>query len=360
MRFVFPGLPVKNNADLMTQLNRGAERVAERLKTTDWSAVPVSDYNKRYLKKYTAKLTPTFQKYVYILALALEKQNDLARCTLVDFGGGCGLLSCIAKAAGVGRVVYNDIFETSVQDVRKLSEIWRIPINDFVCGDLDTVHQFLEREKINCDAFVSCDVLEHIYRHELFFKQAAELPSKAMSLVMSTHANPLNPAIRRSLQASQRRVELEDRKAEWGHKDRDDLRSYRRIRAEMISAENADLEKEMIYELAERTRGMKAEDIRATVKIFKTEGRMPPKPDHPTNTCDPGNGNWADRLLEPQVYAQALKEAGFQTTVYSGFYGHPHPTGRRTIARLLDIGIRWLGHHQGVRLASYFIVKGVK
>ncbi|HND78421.1 MAG TPA: hypothetical protein PLN79_14135, partial [bacterium] len=68
MRFVFPGLPVKNNADLMTQLNRGAERVAERLKTTDWSAVPVSDYNKRYLKKYTAKLTPTFQKYVYILA----------------------------------------------------------------------------------------------------------------------------------------------------------------------------------------------------------------------------------------------------------------------------------------------------
>lgn len=360
MKYIFPYIKKPKNRALLAQLDGAALRLEKKLLHADIDNLQVSDYNKKYLRKYVVKSRQTFQKYVYILLNALDgidKPPD--RVVLIDFGGGSGLLSLLAKEAGVGKVLYNDIFETSCDDVRLLAKTFELGIDDYICGDIPEIRQYLGLHRVKLDVLVSSDVLEHVYDLESFYSSVYQLSSDSLNVVMSTHANPWNPVINRTLMKQQRRVELTDRIAEWGHKERDSLKSYLKIRYEMIRKNFPQLTETAAHELAENTRGQKEDDILKTVNDYMRNNVQPISPKHPTNTCDPTNGNWADRLVAPPVYRTILNKTGFEAQLRSGFYGHPKPVIRRTIARLLDLGIVLLGP-QGPRLSSYFLVIGKK
>ncbi len=358
MKFIFPHTPASFDQDILSQINEAANSVSSILTDLSLGELKISDYNKRYLRKYARKSRQTLQKYAFILSMAADLcRKPLREITLVDYGGGSGLLSILAKKSGFGKVIYNDIFDLSITDTRILTSHFGAVPDFFVLGDIADVQSFLHAKGIACDSIVSCDVMEHIYDMPTFFSHASRLPG-INSLVMSTHANPWNPAINRILKRQQKLVETTDRVNTAEHKQRDALKSYRSLRANIIR-EAFELSPLEVNYLAEATRGMHKADIVSTVESYLKTKSKPSLPDHPTNTCDPNNGNWADRLTSPIQYQKWLQSSGFDAGAKSGYYGHPKPLLRRLLAQCLDLCIRFAGIH-GIRLAAYFIVYGKK
>jgi hypothetical protein len=84
------------------------------------------------------------------------------------------------------------------------------------------------------------------------------------------------------------------------------------LRREIISDHSAELSDGEVEELAERTRGLYEPDIEKSVESYLQTGRFPEPPDHPTNTCNPKTGNWAEHLMNPYDVAEWFRESEFE------------------------------------------------
>ncbi len=359
MMYKFARFP--RDKKLLQDINRGATLLFDKLSVLDVDALDVSDYNKRYLKRYQHKLRTHLQRLAYLLSWTLHSENKpLSEIVMVDYGGGSGLLSLLAKACGVGTVIYNDIFDVSCQDAATVGEKLSLKPDHFVAGDIDALNKYLTSNNLKCDALVSCDVLEHIYDLEVFFKSLHQLSNQSFNYVISTHANPMNPIINRSLMKLQVIAETVEKEAGYGHKSRDSLRSFLNARKDILEEAFQDqLSQTEIDKLASYTRGMHKSDIEQSAGLYMATKQMPTPLTHPTNTCDPYTGNWADRLTSPFEIQNLLMDTGFTATVLSCHHGDPKNLPKRLLANILDIMMRVSGR-QGLRLASYFMLYGTK
>jgi hypothetical protein len=361
MKFMYNHARFPPNDRLLAEINAAASRLFDKLSGLNISNLDISDYNQQYLARYQRKLRTNLQRLAYVLSWALAaSSNKWGDLSLVDYGGGSGLMSLLAKECSLGTVIYTDIYEVSCRDAEIIAQTLDDKADYYVCGDIEAVINFLAANAIRCDIFVSCDVIEHIYNLEQFFRKLHGLAEGFFSLALTTHANPLNPIISRILMQKQRDVELRDREYQIGHKQRDSLKSYRRIRAEMVQnhADGA-LAQNEIEQLARATRGLMESDIKRAVDDYLSTKRMPTPLRHPTNTCDPITGNWADRLMEPSELQRLLLKAGFKVEILSCYYGRPQNLIKKTVAHFLDMAIYAFGK-QGLRLAPYFLLYGQK
>ena len=48
---------------------------------------------------------------------------------------------------------------------------------------------------------------------------------------------------------------------------------------------------------------------------------LPAAPVHPTNTCDPRTGNWAEHLMDLGTLRKKLAARGFESRILTGYYG---------------------------------------
>ena len=88
----------ENRSDLLHTLT-------ERLKAIDYNKLPISDYNKRYI----GNLKPALSYFMHIYADCLQRglqaiQTPISDVTLIDYGGGTGFLSILAKSIGIGQL----------------------------------------------------------------------------------------------------------------------------------------------------------------------------------------------------------------------------------------------------------------
>ncbi len=361
MNFMYNYARFPQNAHLLTAVNAAASSLFDKLISLNISALDISDYNKQYLAKYQRKLRTNLQRLSYVLSWALaagnKKWSDMA---LVDYGGGSGLLSLLAKECRLGTVIYSDIYDVSCRDAEIIAQNLDAKADHYVCGDIEEVSAFLKANALGCDVFVSCDVIEHVYNLEDFFEALHGLADGRFSLALTTHANPLNPVISRILMRKQREAELQDRENKAGHKQRDSLKSYLRIRTEMIqNHSNGALGPEEIEQLAGATRGLIEADLKRAVDDYLRTKRLPALLRHPTNTCDPYTGNWADRLTDSHELKRLLANAGFKVEILSCYYGRPKNFAKKILANFLDMAIVAFGK-QGLRLAPYFLICGQK
>ena len=91
-------------------IRQAAQALVSQLKAIDYERLPISKYNKRYI----ARLKPVLSYYMKIYANCLLKGlesigSSPEGITLIDYGGGSGFLSMLAKQAGIGRVIYIDL-----------------------------------------------------------------------------------------------------------------------------------------------------------------------------------------------------------------------------------------------------------
>ena len=349
----------KEKADFQ-KIEAAVTAVYQKLQNLDFAKTGLSEYNQRYLKEYLDNFTFFARFYTQVLVEALRVLNKpVKNATFVDYGGGSGFFSLLAKELGFGTVVYNDIYNVSVDDAKLLAKATGIKTDFFIEGDIDILVSELNAKNIRPDLICSFEVIEHIYKLEDWFKTAAKLNS-SFSLVFSSSANSRNPYITRRLKKGQIKAEIEGSAKKWGSKKRDTVLPFLQVREEMISEKFPGLGEEIIHKLAIATRGMKKEDIFRAVEIFGETGEVIKPLPHPTNTCDPYTGNWSEHLIDFKWLKQIMAENGFSDiSIKPGLYTWSDNKIVYAFKKFLNVFIRFYGK-KGLILSPIYILKARK
>jgi 2-polyprenyl-3-methyl-5-hydroxy-6-metoxy-1,4-benzoquinol methylase len=290
------------------------------LKNLKIQDLPISEYNKNYLSDYQKRLHYGIETGLYILAHALHKsKKPITETTVIDHGGGTGLLSLLAKKCGFGQVIYNDIFEPSCFDAAEIAKALSLPAAHYVHGDIVQLTQFLMQKNIKADILLSRNVFEHIYNGPSFLQSCADIPSNELVLFFATTSNPHNPAVNWYTKRLHRQAEWKGFSSRWG-KASDTIRPLREIRRDIILSLGVSFSEKELEQLVSSTRGLLKLEIEQKVIQYKNTGSLPTPYDQGSNTCNPYTGNWTERLTEVEIIEQWFQEAGFDFSLWNGFY----------------------------------------
>lgn len=356
MEFSYPNARLPNDDRVCEGINEAAARLHRKLSHLSVDLLDISEYNKRYLGAYLGSIRSALQLYSYLLSWSVAFTGvPLGEFVFIDYGGGSGLLSLLAKEFGVGTVIYNDIYDVSCNDAKLIGQAVQDEADYYVRGDLDELIDFLRTSSIRCNAIASYDVIEHIYDIEEFLSRLHDLSNAPFNVVLGSGANSLNPRIRRSLMREHRKVEYTDRERKTGHKERDSLRAYFSIRKAIISHHAPALSAPEVEQLAEATRGLIESGIVNCTEEYLRTGIISCEPDHPTNTCDPYTGNWMEHLMDIGHLEEILSES-FEVGVLSGYYGSGSSRAiKNSAAYVVNFLLSLLGR-KGLILAPYFVL----
>ena len=313
----------------------------KRLREVDYDSLPLSEYNKRYL----ASIKPALEYYLEIYARCLRQGiralgMEAEAVTMVDYGGGSGFLSLLAKAAGLGRVIYVDRNPLSVEAAWILKGRNGMGADVLLQGDSRALLACCRANGIVPQLLVAADLIEHVYRLPDFFADLYAINPR-MRLVFTTASNPCNPLLRRRLHRFMRGCESGNLVSP----------NYLGRREAFIGLHYPRFTAEEVKVWGRYTRGLTYGDMRKAID----EGRLPLPPDK-YNTCDPATGNWAERLLPLRAYRSAGAAHGYTLSVEKGFYNVRR--GKRLLGylcRLLNALIRF-GGRAGLVLSPFIIL----
>lgn len=155
----------------------------------------ISEYNKAYFMKKTIREIYLYAEFLW----TVFKFHGLTR-TLLDYGGGSGLLGMFASYLGIENVYYNDIYDISCQDAKVIAKEMGIEIKDYIWGDINEVIEYARMKDLYFDAVISYEVIEHIYDLESFFQELVRVCHRDCFISMWTTANSYNPEIVKRLE----------------------------------------------------------------------------------------------------------------------------------------------------------------
>lgn len=181
------------------RIRQAATLLCRHLLAIDYDRLPISGYNKRYI----ANLKPALPYYMKIYAGCLLKGlesigSSPEEITLIDYGGGSGFLSMLAKQAGIGRVIYIDLNPDSVDTIRILKELANTGPDIILHGDSDTLADWCSANKAKPQLLIATDLIEHVYDLSAFFANLIAIDNK-MQMLFTTASTPFNPYVKRRL-----------------------------------------------------------------------------------------------------------------------------------------------------------------
>ena len=266
---------------------------------------------------------------------------------------------CLLKAAGIGTVIHNDIYEISCKDAKYIGEDLDLAADYYIPGDVDDVINFRNEQDININVIANYDVIEHIYDIEDFLNKLKLLSNYFQSVFFASGANELNPRIKKKLRQQHIYFENNDRDFKAGRKPTDETRALIEVRRKIISELNLDLNLKEIDQLAELTRGMMVDKIKQAVTNYINTGNLPKKPLHPTNTCDPYTGNWFEHLMDPFHLKNILNKNGYDSDVIPGYYGKSKKLSHNVLKSFLNMMIS-CNKKMGLRISPFYSIRGFK
>ncbi|MDR2118138.1 MAG: class I SAM-dependent methyltransferase [Tannerellaceae bacterium] len=316
---------------------------AARLKAIDYGSLPISDYSKRYIRA----MHPAMEYYMEIFARCLSQGTEAvalepAGVTLVDYGGGSGFLSLLAKETGFGHVIYIDLNPAAVETVNVLKRLTGTGPDTILHGDHHTLAGYCRTQNISPQLLIATDLIEHVYNPAAFFHTLCRINNR-MQLIFTTASTPFNPLVkqrlRRYMTACESGTEVSP--------------NYLRRREQFIRRCYPLFSEEQTALWSRATRGLTYEDIRRAIDA----GRLP-VPEDPYNTCDPATGNWAERILPIRTYRALLTPCGYTLTVGKGFYNTRRKNPLTSLAvRILNLFIRYSGP-AGLYLSPFILLRG--
>lgn len=342
--------------DKFNRVETALKTLLVKLSPLNLEEIGVSEYNQRYMSEYIKDYSFYAPLYQQLLNSAIkELKLPIEESVFVDYGGGCGILSLLAKEVGFKQVIYSDIYDISLSDAKLIAEKTNIKIDDFILGNIDELVVGITQRKISPDLICSFAVLEHIYNLDEWFKSLSKLKN-SFCLVFLTSANPYNPFIRRRLMKLQRIVEFQGSEEFWGMKKRDLRIPFLNARKDIIKEIITDLDESTLEYLAKETRGLDQKDIIKEIEHYQSNGILRYKIKHPTNTCDPYTGNWAENLIDIPSVKKLLESLNFQSEVISGLYSYSSNKKLNFIKSILNQLIR-INNRFGLYLSATYILK---
>lgn len=311
------------------------ENFIKKVSLANFSQLPISDYSKVYLKNIQSQINYIADIYSSIVLKALEQATkDISAICVVDYGGGTGLLSVFAKMCGFSKVIYNDIYEISCQDVVHITQMLGIKLDEIIQGDIKNVAEISGNKT---DLLISMDVIEHIYDLENFFSVANKMNPRLV-MVHYTGANMYNPLINQRLKKEQLKVEYKGIAKKYGHKERDTINPFFTIRKEIIQQQFPEVKESELDNYAKLTRGLDKNDIITEVREkIKNPFFQIKIVKHPTNTCDPYTGNWEEHLISKKEYKDLAEKNGFSFRMIPSLYNTHQRTLKIFIFHILNL-----------------------
>lgn len=280
-------------------------KLYNQIKAVEFAQLPISDYNKNYIQRLLPALSYYLEIYCQCIRYGLSKTDKKAEdLILVDFGGGSGFLSMLAKESGIGKVIYIDLNEKSVETVKCLSNVIGTRPDYILHGDAAKLGEWCKENNIKPNLLLSTDVIEHIYDLSVFFKELMVINNQ-MQMIFTTASSPYNPYVKRRLRRLMQGCEI-------GVLEQP---NYFQKRADFIRKSFPTLTNEEVNEWTALTRGLVYDDIQ---KAISQNTR--PKITDKYNTCDPETGNWAERILPIKEYRNLMRVYDFKVEVKKGFY----------------------------------------
>lgn len=359
MKYVVDTATSDSEKILFTKIELAMLDVYNRLKNFDLALL--SEYNRRYLGEYLNNYLFYSQFYTQVLICGLRRlKKPVEESVFVDYGGGSGFFSLIAKSLGFKTVIYNDIYDVSTADAETLSKSIGFDIDLFVCGDVDILSETLSAKDISVDMMCSFCVLEHIYNVEKWFSVAGQIKGDYI-LVSATSANIKNPYLVHKISKLQRKAEYEGFGKKWGQKVRDTNRPFFDIRREFISTNYPQFTDDVVTNLSAATRGCNIDDITMFVTDYKNSGQIKPVIKHPTNTCDPYTGNWTEQLIDHDFLKNIALAHNFTgVDILPGRYTYSESLLSRTLKTMLNCIIKHVGAKFGLHFSPICIFVACK
>lgn len=298
---------------------------ADNIRHIDFGKLPISDYSRSYI----LRMLPHLDYYLDIYNRCLDRMAEalgrpLSDVTLVDYGGGHGFLSCLAKSRGAGRVIYVDVNPQAVEAAGAVSRALGCGPDVLLQGDAGALLDYVRTSRCKPDALLGMDVIEHIYRLPDFFAALHEA-NPAMRMIFTTGSTPFNPHVTKRLHRVMRRDEE-------GH---DGKPGFYDLRRQAIARQFPLLSGPELDVWAACTRGLNYQDT-----LLAVERREPYAMADAFNTCDPATGSWTERILPISGYESATMPFGWKVSVASGFY-NTHRDGAKALpSRLLNLLLR--------------------
>jgi hypothetical protein len=284
-------------------------------------SINISDNTRDYLLKYKNNFPFFISAYYQLLQKAFKKiNNSVSECVFVDYGGGCGILSLLAKLAGFKTVIYIDIYERSVKDAGIISNKLDIPVDYYITGDAENFVNEITRLNIQPDLICSFDVLEHIYDLESWIRTIARI--RKFSLLFMTGANPKNPVVVKRLNKLHIRAEYQGCNKNIRYNDTWLNTSFLKQREIIIRDKFPFLEDNEVAVLSKNSRGLRKDDIEKMVQEYIEKGETGYKIDHPTNTCDPYTGSWTERLIDLEQLKTLCEDNNLRADITGSFYNY--------------------------------------
>ncbi|MDR3142287.1 MAG: class I SAM-dependent methyltransferase, partial [Tannerellaceae bacterium] len=288
-----------------SELTAAGRALAAKLQSVAYDALPISDYNKRYIRRIYPALPYYMEIYADCICKGMLSAGIPAgETTLVDYGGGNGFLSLLAKEAGIKQVIYIDLNPQSVETVRVLAQHLAIGPDIILQGDSGALVKECEARQITPQLLIATDLIEHVYDLERLFQSFFQINPK-MDLLFTTASTPYNPLVKRRLHKFMKDCEQGKAVAP----------GYYMRRRNFIKETYPALTEKQVEAWSRCTRGFTYEDIAKTIEI-----NHPPIPEDKYNTCDPETGNWAERILPIRYYRDLLALYGYGLTIRKGFY----------------------------------------
>lgn len=322
-------------------INNCKNELITKLRKIDFEQLPISDYNKSYIRR----ITDHIEHYMNIYALCLNKGIRAAlrspeEIILVDYGGGSGFLSYLAKAMGISTVIYVDLNPLSVATTKTIQQEIGLGPDILIEGDSDRLAAWCREQGIQPHLLIATDLIEHIYDLKHFFSDLLTINGR-MNLLFTTASTPYNPMKTHQLHRLMRGCETGDAVQP----------NYATLRRQFIQHQFPHLSEKQISEWTARTRGLIYRDIQRAI-----ESNTPPTLYDPFNTCHPETGNWAERILSIRDYKQIIAPYGYTLKVDKGFYNTIRP--RKLVAlicRFINLCIKGSGR-LGLLIAPFIIL----
>lgn len=265
----------------------------------------LSPYSRKALKRVLDAAEYYLEIYRESLERVLAHCNKFpAQMTIVDYGGGHGLLSILAKQLGFGQVIYIDTNADAIHTVEVMEKYLGAGPDVVLQGDAPELEEWCHREEVLPDAVLGMDVIEHVYVLDELFAAMHNI-SPTMLMLFTTASNPKNKRIVRKLHKSMRR----DEEGHLGKK------GFWQLRRDYVKKLYPDMPARQLDYWADYTRGLAYKDIGRAV-----ESQSPNLLFDEYNTCDPETGSWTERILPIENYRQLLSPYGYKLTVLPGMY----------------------------------------
>jgi len=348
MNFIYKNAKYPANQSLLKKLNSSAQQIYDTLKAAG-PAAPTMDefYRDRYYKTDLDLIKGKLTNCVYHIIWAMEKiHKPLEEITMIEHGGGLGMIGMVAKKAGIGQVIYNDIDQKFLDAARGIARIADALSDHYLVGDIGPFIEQMDEFRPNVDMLISYDVLEHIYDLDAFFETLCSSKYCPNVILSSSGANMFSPEYVMTVRPIQAREE----------------RKNKQKRMVLIKNVAPELTEDEIIKLGNKTRLLVNSEITALVNYYKKDKliRFPLKSGanaydpYNTNTVDPDNGWWAEHLVNPFYLSRYLKKYGYNSRIMAGF----HNGERRSI--LLNPIIKILGERLSLPFAGYYTVYAYK